>query len=246
VDPAVLKGAVDFSNAIADPSRRVDHLASLIGEIMRDPTQAQALRGKLGSHFAPAPAPAAPKAEPQYLVKAADGNVYIDPDKFTEWQTWREEQLEERFQKRIAPLEKTAIDLKTEKDAIALDKQVGDFSSRVHSDLKALPDYAANAKDIATAFDEDVTALLGRNPQATPHEIENCALRSYLRVTTPKAAMSAEARVQATLKAKAEGRTASPNGNGKSSVSATKLTEREALRAKLREQLVDPTTGRFL
>lgn len=204
---------------------------------MRDPTQAQALRGRLGSHFQPAPAAATPKAEPRYLVQGADGQTYIDPDKFTEWQKWREEQLEARFQQRIAPLEKTAEDLKIEKDAIALDKSAGDFSTRVHGYIKSLPDYAANAKDIAKAFDEDVTALLASNPEASPHEIESTALRSYLRVTTPKAALSAEARVQATLKAKAEGRTASPNGNQKSSVSASKLTEGEALRAALKKEL---------
>ena len=237
LDPRILQETVQLAQRVNDPTQRVGFLAKLIGELMQDPAQAAALKTALGSHFAPAPVVAAPTAEPQYLVRGQDGQTYIDPDKFAEWQQWREDRLRDGFQDQLKPLQQVAEELRTQKEAVELDRKVGEFTTSVHGYIKSLPDYETNRPAIAAAFNEDVTALLARNPTASPAEIENCAIKAYNRVTAPKAAQSAEARVQATLKAKAEGRTASPNGNQRSSVAVKERPEGERLRAALKKEL---------
>lgn len=237
IDPKVLQETVSFAKAISDPSQQVGFLAKLIGELMQNPTQAMALRGALAQHFGQPPVAAPPNTEPQFYVRGADGQTYIDPDKFAEWQKWRDGEMRAEFQKELNPLKATADELRMQKEAVAIDRKVTEFTTSVHGYIQSLPDYAANRQEIASAFDEDVTALLQRNPTASPEAIEACALKAYQRVTLPKAAQSAEARVQATLKAKAEARNASPNGNGRSAVAAKE--QALDLRTELKKALLE-------
>ena len=220
-DPKALREAIAFAQRISHPHTRTQFIAEVVGELMQDPTQAPLLRSILapfaGQPAAPAVSPA-PDIEPQIYVKGADGQLYIDPDKYAEREQWRDRKLREDWQKDMAPLKQTADELRLERDAVKLDKQVTDWSGNIHGYLKSLPDYEANQSEIAAAFTHDCDALLARNPEATAHEIENVAIKAYNRVTAPKVTQAAEARVQADLRAKQQGRTASPNAPGRTTV----------------------------
>jgi hypothetical protein len=221
-DPRVLHDTIALARRLNDPTQRVNFLAELIGEIVsgNDPRQAQALRTALTPHFG-APRAAPTDQEPNIYVRDKDGNVFIDPQKMREREAWLRRQIIGEFQKELSPLKQTAEELRLEKQAVALDREVTTWSGNIHGYLKSLPDYAANRAEIAAAFDEDVTALLASNPTASPAEIENVAIKAYNRIATPKAASAAQAREQATLRDKARARTASPDGNGRSRVAAS-------------------------
>ena len=229
VDQQTFERTTQFANRLH--SDKVGFLHDLIAEMSSDPTNAEALRGILKP-----PTAATEDVEPSIYVRGADGQTYIDPEKLAAREAWQRRQILAEMQKEIGPLKQHAETLKQREAAVALDQKVTAWTGDIHGYIKSLPDYEANRAEIAAAFGEDVQKLLEQNPAASPDAIANVALRAYHRVTLPKAASSAEARVQATLKAKAEARNASPNGNGRSSVTAApEMDEKARLRAELKK-----------
>jgi len=228
VDEQTWKRTTEFANRLH--TDKVGFLRDLIAELSTDPQHKDTLRGILS------PTQAAEDAEPSIYVRGADGQTYIDPDKLAAREAWQRRQILAEMQKEMAPLKQHAEAVKMEREAAALEKAVDAHANDTFGYLMTLPDFKANQPAIAAAFDEDIAALFEKNSAPSPDAIANVAIRAYHRVTLPKAAQSAEARVQATLKAKAEGRTASPNGNGRSSVTAApEMDEKARLRAELKK-----------